>query len=71
MALEELLEGVRQEGERVERLDQAIREAVPGWSLAPVITALQAMRGIDLIAAAAVLAEIGTGFASSRSCGRA
>ena len=59
MALEELLEGVRQEGERVQRLEQAIREAVPEWSLAEVVPALQAMRGIDLIAAVAVLAEIG------------
>ena len=59
MALEELLEGVRQESERVERLEQAIREAVPEWSLAEVVTALQAMRGIDLIAAVAILAEIG------------
>ena len=59
MALEELLEGVRQEGERVGRLEQAIREAVPEWSLAEVVTALQAMRGIDLIAAVGVLAEIG------------
>ena len=59
MALEELLEGARQEGERVQRLEQAIREAVPEWSLAEVVPALQAMRGIDLIAAVAVLAEIG------------
>src|SRR5678815_5295741 len=34
IALEELLEGIRQESERVERLEQAIREAVPEWSLA-------------------------------------
>ena len=59
MALEELLQGIRQEGERVERLEQAIREGVPEWSLAEVVTALQAMRGIDLIAAVAILAEIG------------
>jgi transposase len=59
MALEELLQGVRQEGERIERLEQAIREAVPEWSLAEVVTALQAMRGIDLIAAVVVVAEIG------------
>jgi hypothetical protein len=37
-----LLEGVRQEAERVERLEQAIREAVPEWSLAEVVTALRA-----------------------------
>src|SRR6516225_3773897 len=59
IALEELLEGMRQEAERVERLEQAIREAVPEWSLAEVATALQAMRGIDLVAAVTVLAEIG------------
>jgi transposase len=50
---------VRQEDERVERLEQAIREAIAEWSLAEVVTALQAMRGIDLVAAVVVVAEIG------------
>jgi len=59
MALEELLEGVRQEGERVERLEETIREAVPEWSLAELVTAVQAMRGFDLIAAVGVVAETG------------
>jgi transposase len=59
MVLEELLQGMHQESERIERLQQAIREAVPDWSLAEVITALQAMRGINLIAAVGVVAEIG------------
>jgi hypothetical protein len=59
IVLEELLGAVRQESERVERLEQAIRDAVPEWSLAEVATALQAMRGIDLVAAVTVLAEIG------------
>jgi transposase len=59
IAFEELLEGVRQESERVERLENAIREAVPEWSLAEVVASLQAMRGIDLIAAVGVLADIG------------
>jgi transposase len=59
MALEELLQGVRQESERIVRLEQAIRETLPEWSLAEVVTALQAMRGIDLIAAVALVAEIG------------
>ena len=43
----------------MERLGQSIRGAVPEWSLAEVATALQAMRGIDLVAAVTVLAEIG------------
>src|SRR6476659_3114588 len=59
IAFEELLEGIRQESERLERLEDAIREVVPEWSLAEVVSALQAVRGIDLIAAVGVLAEIG------------
>ena len=44
---------------RVARLESAIEEAVPDWSLAPMVTALMAMRGIDLVAAATILAEVG------------
>lgn len=59
IAFEEMLLGVRQAAERIERLEQAIRATVPDWSLAPVVTALMAMRGIDLVAATVFLAEIG------------
>ncbi|MCJ9728976.1 hypothetical protein [Bradyrhizobium sp. PRIMUS42] len=58
ITLEELLEGMRQENERVERWE-AVRDAVPEWSFVEVVAALQAVRGIDLIAAVGVLAEIG------------
>ncbi|MEY9104581.1 hypothetical protein ABH999_000777 [Bradyrhizobium yuanmingense] len=34
------------------------RELVPEWSLAEAVAVLQAMRGIDLIAAVGVLTEI-------------
>ena len=50
---------MRQAQERIERLEQAIRLAVPDWSLAEVVTALMALRGIDFISASAFLAEIG------------
>src|SRR5713226_4577320 len=50
---------VRQAQERIERLEQAIRAAVPDWSLAEEVPALMAMRGIDLISATSFLAEIG------------
>src|ERR1043166_558426 len=59
IAFEEMLLAVRQAQERIERLEEAIRSAVPEWSLAEIVTALMAMRGIDLISAAAFLAEIG------------
>lgn len=57
--LEELLQAERQAGERVERLEQAIREALADWSLEPIVPALMAMRGIDLVGAVTILAEIG------------
>jgi transposase len=68
IALEELLHSVRQATDRIARLEQAIRVAVPDWSLAPTATALMALRGIDFIAATALLAEIGdlTRFRSPR-----
>jgi transposase len=59
IAFEEMLLAVRQAQERIARLDQAIRAAVPDWSLCEVVTALMAMRGIDLVAATTFLAEIG------------
>jgi transposase len=59
IAFEEMLLAMRQAQERIERLEQAIRVAVPDWSLAEVVTALMAMRGIDFISATAFLAEIG------------
>lgn len=59
IAFEEQLLAVRQAKERLERLEQAMRESVPDWSLAPVVEALQAMRGVDLITAVSFLAEIG------------
>lgn len=59
IAFEELLLAVRQAEERIERLEQAIRAAVPDWSLAEVVTALMAARGFDLVAATTFLAEIG------------
>lgn len=59
IAFEEMLLAVRQAQERIARLDAAIMQAVPNWSLAEVVTALMAMRGLDLVSASAFLAEIG------------
>jgi transposase len=59
IAFEELMGAMRQAKERSERLEQAIREVIPDWSLAQQVVALQAMRGVDLITAVGVLAEIG------------
>src|SRR6185369_9117478 len=59
LVFEEMMLAMRQAQERIERLEQAIRAAVLDWSLAEVVTALMAMRGMDLVSATTFLAEIG------------
>jgi transposase len=59
LAFEELMAAEREAQMRVDRLTAAIRESVPTWSLAALVTALQAMRGVELVTAVVVLAEIG------------
>jgi len=59
IALQEMVDAVRTSKERVERLEAAIEEFVPTWSLAPVVQALQSLRGVDLIMAVTFAGEIG------------
>jgi transposase len=59
IVFEELLVAMREAQARVDRLEKAIAEAVADWSLAPVVTALMAARGFDLVAASTFLAEVG------------
>jgi transposase len=59
IVLQEAVEAVRLAKERVERLGRLIEELLPAWSLAPVVTALQALRGVNLIVAVTFVAEIG------------
>ncbi len=44
---------------RVARLTGQITELLPDWDLAPVVEAVQAMRGVALIVAVTVVAEVG------------
>jgi transposase len=46
-------------GERVARLTEAIGAAVATWSGGPLVRALQAFRGIQLVTAATLVAEVG------------
>jgi len=58
--LREYLEAVRSATERVKDIEaQLLNEALPHWSLATVVDALVALRGIDYIAAVTLLAELG------------
>jgi len=58
-----VLEELRQRIERAEdlcgRLGEAIIELLPSWTLAPVVEALQALRGVSVLNAATLVAEIG------------
>jgi transposase len=59
LALEEMLQRIERAEALCDRLKAAILELVPQWSLAPVVQAIQALRGVSLIVAAAIVAEVG------------
>jgi transposase len=44
---------------RVRRLDEQIRELVPLWSMAPVVKAYQAFRGVSMVVGSTVASELG------------
>jgi transposase len=50
---------VEQAIQRVERLTQDIGELVERWALGPLVCGLQALRGVDLVTAVVLAAEIG------------
>jgi len=51
IVLQELLEAVRLGEERRGRIERATEEFLPSWGLAPIVEALQALRGIELVTA--------------------
>lgn len=57
--IEENLAAIRDSQERLARLEQQIMNLLPNWSLAPLVDALQAMRGISHISAVILVSEIG------------
>ena len=59
IALQQLVDAVRVAKERIERIEAAIEEFLADWSLAPVVRALQALRGVELVVAVTFVTEIG------------
>lgn len=59
IALQELVDAIRVANERIGRIEAAIEEFLPGWSLVPVVRVLQGLRGVELIAAVTFVTEIG------------
>lgn len=59
IVLTEYADAVKDAQRRVAALTDQVRQALPAWSLAPVVQALMALRGVSLIVAVTVLAELG------------
>jgi transposase len=59
LALQEMILAAQHAAERLRRVEAAIIEFLPDWSLAPVVEALQALRGVRLITAATIMVEVG------------
>lgn len=59
LVLQEMALAAQHAQERLQHIEAAIVEFVPTWSLAPVVDALQALRGVQLISAATIMVELG------------
>lgn len=59
LTFQEYVQAVKAATRRVDDMRQQIEQAVPQWSLAPVVYSLIALRGIDILAATVLLAELG------------
>lgn len=59
VVLQEYIDAVRAASHRVADMTAQMERALPHWSLAPVVEALVALRGIDKLAAMVLMAELG------------
>src|SRR6267378_1729441 len=59
IVLEDYVQAVEAAAARRDRLTAQIEAMLPDWSLAPVVAALQTMRGMALVNAATLIAELG------------
>jgi transposase len=59
IVLEELIQAVKQAMARRDRLKQQMIALTSSWSLQPVVAALQALRGLAVVGAITLVAEIG------------
>lgn len=59
LVLEDYIAAVETAAARRDRLTAQIEAMLPDWSLAPVVAALQTMRGMALVNAATLIAELG------------
>ncbi len=59
VVLQEYINAAKQASQRVADLHAQMMRILPQWSLAPVVHSLVALRGIDILAAMVLLAELG------------
>lgn len=59
LVLREYRQGIEDAQARLERLTQQIADVLTTWSMAPVVEAYQALRGVALLTAVTFVAEIG------------
>jgi transposase len=59
IVFEELIQAIEQASSRRDRLEQQMIALAPSWSLQPVVAALQALRGLAVVGAMILVAEIG------------
>ena len=59
IVFQEYVDSVNQQQSRVKSLEKEMEKALSGWCLAPVVEALMALRGCQLITAMTIMAELG------------
>ena len=59
IALQEYRDAIAETEQRIDRLTEQLRQLAPLWRWAPVVAALQALRGVSFITAVALVAELG------------
>ena len=59
IALQEYRDAIDETERRLDRLTEQLRQLAPTWRWAPVVAALQALRGISFVTAVSLVAELG------------
>ena len=69
IAFQEYIHAINDATARLERLAQAVEAALPGWKWEPVVRALMSLRGVQILTAMTLVAEVGdlSRFADPRS----
>jgi transposase len=59
IAFQEYIHAINDATERLARLTQAVEDALPGWKWEPVVRALMSLRGVQVLTAMTLVAEVG------------